>query len=143
MSIRFYSDNIHFKLRGSRKINSFIKTYFAEKFNKSFDTSVVFCSKDRILDINITALNHNYYTDIITFPYSDSDNIINAEIYICIDVVKENAIDFNTDFYNELHRVIFHGFVHLVGYKDKTKQQQLEMRKQEDIVLAGFYKCST
>lgn len=143
MSIRFYSDNIHFKLKDSRKINSFIKTYFAEKFNKSFDTAVVFCSKDRILEINITALNHNYYTDIITFPYSDSDNIINAEIYICIDVVKGNAFDYNTDFYNELLRVIFHGFLHLVGYKDKTKQQQLEMRKQEDFVLAMFYKCST
>lgn len=143
MSIRFYSDNIHFKLKCSRKINSFIKTYFAEKFNKSFDTAVVFCSKDRILEINITALNHNYYTDIITFPYSDFNNIINAEIYICIDIVKENATDFNTELYDELHRVIFHGFLHLVGFKDKTKLQQKEMRLQEDLVLEEFYKCST
>lgn len=143
MSIRFYSDNINFKLKGSNKINSFINTYFTENFGKTIDASVVFCSKDRILEINIAALNHHYHTDIITFPYSDSDNIINAEIYICIEVVKENAIDFDTKFYDELYRVIFHGFLHLVGYKDKTKQQQVEMRKQEDIALATFYKCST
>lgn len=93
--------------------------------------SYVFISDDELLQINRDSLNHDYYTDIITFDYSEK-NKIETEIYISYDRVKDNAIKFNTEFHVELLRVIFHGILHCVGYKDKNKEQKAIMRKMED-----------
>lgn len=90
--------------------------------------------------MNQTHLNHNTYTDIITFDLTENGERTKAEIYISVDRVKENAITYKTSFPLELHRVIFHGALHLCGYRDKTKSDQLEMRNQEDLYLNRYFK---
>jgi rRNA maturation RNase YbeY len=90
------------------------------------------------LEINKTYLSHNYHTDIITFDLSENTQDIQAEIYISIDRVRDNAKTLKTTVKEELHRVIFHGVLHLCGYKDKTKSSQAEMRKAEDYYLQKY-----
>lgn len=124
------------KLNGINKsiLKEMVKSIFAKE-NKPYKTiNYIFCSDDYLLEINRTALNHDYYTDIITFPLHEKEMPIEAEIYISIDRVKENAIGFNIPFNKELARVIAHGTLHLCGYKDKTKKEVEQMREKE-----GFY----
>jgi rRNA maturation RNase YbeY len=97
----------------------------------------IFCSDEYLLDINIKYLDHDYYTDIITFPYKEGQEI-EADLYISVDRVKENADEFNVDFHNELNRVMVHGFLHLIGYKDKTADDVALMRSKEDLYLSTF-----
>jgi len=92
---------------------------------------IIFCSDEYILKINNKFLNHDYYTDIITFDYTDG-NELNGELFISVDRVKENAVLYNDSFGNELNRVIVHGIFHLCGYKDKTENESLLMRRKED-----------
>jgi rRNA maturation RNase YbeY len=100
----------------------------------------IFCSDDYLLKINQDFLKHNYYTDIITFDLSEpGTNIISGDIYISVDTVRDNAQRFNTSIVRELHRVIFHGILHLCGYSDKTKAQQLIMREMEDKYLELYF----
>lgn len=98
--------------------------------------SLIFCSDNYLLDINKNYLNHNYYTDIITFNYVE-DKVISGDLFISIDRVKENAIEFDTIFENELYRVIFHGILHLIGYNDKTREEKRVMREKEDLYLSA------
>lgn len=98
--------------------------------------SLIFCSDNYLLDINKNYLNHNYYTDIITFNYVE-DKVISGDLFISIDRVKENAIEFDTIFENELYRVIFHGILHLIGYNDKTREAKRVMREKEDLYLSA------
>ena len=98
----------------------------------------VFCSDEYLLSLNESFLNHNTYTDIITFNLSETPQETIAEIYISIDRVKENAKIYKTAFANELERVIFHGALHLCGYKDKSKEDVLLMRTKENQYLAIF-----
>lgn len=92
-----------------------------------------------LLKINQVHLKHDYYTDIITFDYSTHSNIIESEIYISIDRIKENAITYKTSYTSELHRVIFHGLLHLLGYKDNTPKAKTIMKRQEDLWLAQYF----
>ena len=98
----------------------------------------VFCSDEYLLSINQSFLNHNTYTDIITFDLNETSQETIAEIYISIDRVKENAKTYETTFANEIERVIFHGALHLCGYKDKSKQDVLLMRSKENQYLTIF-----
>jgi rRNA maturation RNase YbeY len=98
------------------------------------DVSVIFVSDDYLLEMNQTYLNHDYYTDIITFDYCEQ-NIISGDLFISVDRVRENADVFNADFRTELHRVIIHGVLHLCGYKDKTEENEKEMRVLENKYL--------
>jgi rRNA maturation RNase YbeY len=103
--------------------------------------NIIFCSDEYLLIINQTFLNHNYHTDIITFEISnDKKKGKTAEIYISIDSVRKNAVDYQTTIKNELHRVIFHGVLHLSGYKDKTKKDITIMRSKEDEYLNLYFK---
>lgn len=97
--------------------------------------SYIFCSDDELLKINKKFLNHDSLTDIISFPELNSTSIISGEIYISIDRVKENAINYNVEFKNELHRVMAHGVLHFVGYGDSTTEDKAEMRSKEDYYL--------
>jgi probable rRNA maturation factor len=97
----------------------------------------VLMDDEGLLEINRQALNHDYYTDIITFDYSDND-ALEGEIYISVQRVKENATTFNEVFHVELLRVICHGALHMVGYKDKTKPEKTEMRKKEDYYISLY-----
>ena len=120
-------------------LKAFILSIFKKEKKKPGTISYVFCSDTYILGINRSFLGHNYYTDIITFGLSESGQPINAEIYISVDRVKENAREFKTSFKRELHRVIFHGALHLCGYKDKKKEDQQIMRKMEDKYLTQYF----
>ena len=103
------------------------------------DLTIIFCSDDYLLEVNREHLNHDYYTDIITFDYSVFP-IVSGDLFISVDRVKENATDFNVSFEHELHRVIIHGFLHLCGYFDKTNEDELLMRSKENqaLSLIGF-----
>jgi rRNA maturation RNase YbeY len=103
------------------------------------DVTLIFCSDDYLLEVNREHLDHDYYTDIITFDYSDFP-IVSGDLFISVDRVKENAEDFKVSFDHELHRVIIHGFLHLCGYFDKSEEDELLMRSKENqaLSLIGF-----
>lgn len=96
--------------------------------------SFIFCDDDYILEVNKQYLSHDYYTDVITFDYC-TDRILSGDIFISLDTVKSNAEKFNTTYENELHRVICHSLLHLIGFKDKTEPDSVVMRSNENICL--------
>jgi len=100
-------------------------------------------SDEELLEINQRSLQHDTYTDIITFDLSDTEGVIDGEIYISVDRIKENASVFGVAFSNEYQRVLSHGLLHLMGFKDKTNEEKTEMRKQEDLALAIFHDCGS
>ncbi len=102
----------------------------------SFSLKYIFCSDTKILDINKSYLKHNYYTDIITFDLSDSPTQLNADIFISIDRVLDNSSSEGVSFASELARVMSHGVFHLLGFSDKTKQDQLKMRELENKAIS-------
>lgn len=95
------------------------------------DVSYIFCSDEQLLEINKSFLKHFYFTDVITFNYNE-DKVINGDIYISVDRVRDNANHLNITFDCELARVMIHGILHLVGFNDKSKSDEAEMRKLED-----------
>lgn len=132
--------NFHFQkdvtLTQRIKLKAFICFMFKSEKKTSSNLSFVFCSDNYLLDINRKFLKHNYYTDIITFNLSlKRDKEIQGEVYISVDRVRENAKIFNNTINQELHRVIFHGILHLCGYGDKTKRQKLKMTQMENFYL--------
>lgn len=98
------------------------------------DISIIFCSDNYILDVNLRYLHHDYFTDVITFDYCEG-NRLSGDLFISIDSVRENAVEFGTEFDDELHRVIVHGLLHLIGYDDNTLEDQKLMREKEDYYL--------
>lgn len=138
ITFHYLSGSFHFPNRNQLK-DFIIKLIRKEGF-KTGTINYIFCTDDYLLEINQQYLNHNTYTDIITFPFSEKDEPISSDIYISIDRIKENAKTFNTSFLNELHRVIFHGALHLCGYKDKTKEQSALMRQKEQFYLDRYFK---
>ena len=118
----------------------FITSIFKKEKTKAQDLNIIFCSDDFLLNINREYLNHDYTTDIITFEISRDLNGITAEIYISVDSIIKNSIDYQSTIKNELHRVIFHGVLHLCGYKDKSTKDIALMRSKEDQYLALYFK---
>jgi probable rRNA maturation factor len=101
------------------------------------DISIIFCSDSFLLNMNMEYLQHDYYTDIITFDYSE-ESVVSGDLFISIDRVKENAAEYGISFRMELYRVIFHGLLHLAGYGDKTKEEIEMMREKEAFYLKGI-----
>ena len=128
-----------FKSRNRLK-NFLIALLKKESARELIGLSYIFCSDNYLLEINRKFLHHDFYTDIITFDLSSDKTTLIGEIYISIDRVKENAKSLGTPYHEELHRVIFHGALHLCGFKDKTKQQKGIMRKMEDKTLELYFK---
>lgn len=120
------------------KIRKTILATIAKHKYKLQDITYVFVSDDELLEINKEHLNHDYYTDIITFDLSEEKKIVSSEIYISIDRVRDNAIKMKTSIKNEMLRVMFHGVLHLCGYKDKTQSEEKLMRKLEDECLTLY-----
>ncbi|GIV28114.1 MAG: endoribonuclease YbeY [Bacteroidia bacterium] len=137
--ISFSNSDIKFTLKNKKNISAWIIETIEKEKKICGQIAYVFCSDDFLLDLNQRFLNHNTYTDIITFDYSEGKTL-NGEMYISIDRVKENAQKFEVDFEKELLRVIIHGALHLAGYKDKTNEQKEKMRKKEDAALMSYLK---
>jgi probable rRNA maturation factor len=138
MAIHFFFADTRISLRDRTRLKAFITTMFGKEGKKLSGLNYVFCSDEYLLDINRRFLNHDYYTDIITFDISEKRAPIEGEIYISIDRVKENALSMNQSFRRELHRVIFHGVLHLCGYKDKSKADEAQMRAKENEYLDRY-----
>jgi len=139
-NIHFFFQTNSVGINNRLKLKAFIKDIFKKEKKKVKNLNYVFCSDKELLKINQDFLNHNYYTDILTFNLSSSHDIIDAEIYISIDRVRENAKLLDFSFKSELHRVIFHGALHLCGYKDKKKGEIKKMREKEDLYLSEYFK---
>ncbi len=135
--ISFHTEDIKFTLKNKTILKKWISSVIEKKKRKPGDLNFVFCSDEHLLGINKQFLNHDTYTDIITFDYSKEDVKIpvSGDIFISVDRVGENAKKFGKSLENELHRVIIHGTLHLLGYKDKTKAAKEEMRSEEDRCL--------
>lgn len=113
----------------------------AKKNGRPIDSlNIIFCSDDYLLSINRSYLQHDYYTDIITFDLSPSrTSPIQGELYISVDRVRDNARELGAPHYKELHRVVFHGLLHLLGYKDKSATDQKKMREMEERLLVEYF----
>lgn len=120
------------------RLKRFIAHLFKKQRKSLGQLQYIFCSDPYLLEINRQFLHHDYYTDIITFDLSEKGHPINAEIYISVDRVRDNAQNFDSSLRDELHRVIFHGALHLCGFRDKTTKEEQEMRKMEEKCLGQY-----
>lgn len=138
MAISYHKEEIEFSLPAEELLSNWLEQLADSRGKKITQLTYIFCSDDYLLEINKTYLNHDFYTDIITFPYKQA-NEIESDVFISIDRVKENADAYKTTFEKELLRVIAHGLLHLMGYKDKTADEQKEMTKMENWAIETFY----
>lgn len=115
-------------------LKQWIKAIVENNKKEVGEISYIFCSDEQLLEINKEFLNHDYYTDIITFDYSETD-VVSGDLFISIERIQDNAKTLKTSYQEELHRVIIHGVLHLLGYKDKTEEESENMRKLEDECL--------
>lgn len=138
MNIAFYQQNTNPKLSNRKALKLFIQYLFKKEKKNVSKLDYIFCNDDVLLNINQQYLNHNYFTDIITFDLSNDLTNIIGEVYISVDRIKENAQQFKTTYQQELHRVIFHGALHLCNYKDKSPKDKTLMRKKEDFYLNQY-----
>ena len=136
--VSFFSEDIDFKVVNPLKTKKWIKnTSISEGYELS-QLNYVFCSDEYLLEINKQYLDHDYFTDIITFDNSEEDNQLEGDIYISVDRVRENAATFHTDFDTEMRRVLIHGLLHLAGYEDSSEALKTAMRAKEDEYLRLF-----
>ena len=133
-TILFHNADTSYILKNKRIISSWITDTIKEEEQQLEEISYIFCTDDYLLKINQEHLDHDTYTDIITFDYTE-DGIISSEIYISVDRVRENAKNLGVAALDEMHRVIIHGVLHLCGYKDKSDLQSQEMRGKENYYL--------
>ena len=132
--IRYFCEDLKFEYRDRRFNNRWLKLVAGSEICSLGDINVIFCSDPYILSVNLQYLGHDYYTDIITFDYSQKP-VLSGDLFISIDSVKENAEFYGTEFQEELHRVIVHGILHLIGYDDHTPEDTKVMRAKEDYYL--------
>jgi probable rRNA maturation factor len=142
-SVHFYFEKVGFALKEREKLKSFINNLIVKEKKNLINLNYIFCNDNALLEINRTYLNHDFYTDVMTFDLSSARKEILADIYISVDRIGENAKSLKLAFKEELHRVMFHGLLHLCGYNDKTDAQRKRMRKKEDFYLNLYFERST
>ncbi|MGN6647248.1 MAG: rRNA maturation RNase YbeY [Cytophaga sp.] len=135
-SIKFFTEDTSYQLRQRSEIRTWLKSIAKKEKYSILELNYIFCSDEYLLQMNRDFLDHDYYTDIITFDNSEIPGKIEGDIFISIDRVKDNAQQQKTSLKDELHRVLVHGLLHLTGYKDKTSKEQEIMRKKEDSSLS-------
>lgn len=135
MSIKIFYDGTSFRVKGWRKIIRVLNEVIAKEEKISGDLSYIITNDEELRRINVQFLEHDYNTDVISFNYNEGKNI-NGEIYISIETVKRNALNYNVSLNNEIRRVIIHGLLHLVGYDDKKDGEKEVMRREEDFWLS-------
>ena len=136
--VQFYFLDRNPALKERTRLKLFIEKLFTSEKMKLGNLSYIFCSDEHLLTINKDFLKHDFYTDVITFDLSSSKNEIEGEVYLSVDRIKDNAKQLEVSFKEELHRVIFHGALHLCGYKDKKKEEALIMRSKENKYLKRY-----
>ena len=127
--VSYFFEETDFKFKNRR-----LKTVAGSEIKKLGDINIIFCSDNYILDVNQRYLQHDYFTDIITFDYCEGD-VLSGDLFISVDSVRENSVFYGTDFENELNRVIVHGLLHLIGYDDHTDEDIRTMREKENYYL--------
>ena len=132
--VRYYTEDIKFEFKNRLFNNRWLKMVAGSEMKSIGDVNVIFCSDNYILDINMRYLQHDYFTDIITFDYCEG-NTLSGDLFISIDSVRENSSFYGSDFDEELHRVIVHGLLHLAGYDDHTDEDIKVMRSKENYYL--------
>jgi len=140
MDIQFFFTDQKITLADRTKLKSFIQSIFKKEKTTATSLTYIFCSDSYLLEINKQFLQHDYYTDIITFNLSSTKDPIEGEVYISIERVKDNAGQLGNTIKSELHRVIFHGVLHLCGYKDKKPADEKAMRLAEEKYLTLYFK---
>ena len=142
--VYFFSDGAEPNIKNRKKLRAFIIHIFKKEKIKLGAINFVFTTDQKLLKINKDYLSHDFLTDIITFDLSESHNPIVAEVYISLERVRENALKLGESISSEIHRVIFHGALHLCGYSDKTKIQSKKMRELENYYLSEYFnRCFT
>lgn len=133
--IRFSTLDVEMPPIDPQHVNAWIGAV-AERHGKAIgELYYYFCSDEKLFEINKERLGHDFYTDIVTFPLTDCETVLSSEFCISIDRIKENAQTFGRSYESELHRVIIHGVLHLIGFDDLTDEEEKEMREQEEISL--------
>ena len=133
--ISYYFEDTDFVFKQRARIKKWLKLVAESEIRRIGDISVIFCSDNYILDINQRYLSHDYFTDIITFDYCEGD-ILSGDLFISVDSVRENSLEYGTEFEEELHRVIVHGLLHLIGYDDYEEDDIRTMRQKENYYLS-------
>ena len=139
--VRYFFEEIKFEYKNKLANNRWLKLVAESEICRLGDINIIFCSDPYLLNINLQYLSHDYYTDIITFDYSQKP-VISGDLFISIETVRENAAYYGTDFNEELHRVIVHGILHLIGYDDHTEAETAVMRSKENYYLSLREKLS-
>ncbi len=134
MSIKYFNVDVPLPKLKKRVTSDWIKNSILAEKKRVGDISFIFCSDDYLLEVNQKYLSHDYFTDVITFDYVEGD-LISGDIFISVDRISENAAVFNVPFTAELNRILIHGILHLLGYKDKDKSDKLVMTDKEDYFL--------
>ena len=134
--VTFFAEDIDFELKSAEAVLAWLQQIGASEGSDIEELSYVFCSDSYLLEMNQQYLKHDTYTDVITFDYAEEEGIVEGDIFISVDRVKENAASLQVKFPDELHRVMVHGLLHLLGYSDKTEADQKEMREKEDYYLS-------
>ena len=134
MAIYFSTENIDFELSDESRVKKWISAVVSAQWKRVGNLSYLFCDDAYLIEINRTYLNHDTYTDIITFDYVEGD-IVSGDIMISVERVRENASLFNSSFEQELRRVIIHGVLHLLGQADKSEEEAAAMRRKEESAL--------
>ncbi len=133
--ISYYFEDTDFIFKRKTKNNKWLRLVAESEIRRIGSISIIFCSDNYILDVNQNYLHHDYFTDIITFDYCEGDRL-SGDLFISVDSVKENSIEYRTEFEEELNRVIVHGVLHLIGYDDHTEEDIAMMRKKENYYLS-------
>lgn len=133
--IHFFKEDSTFEPKQKRALKNWISGVLKAHGHKKFVLTYIFCSDPYILKINRDFLQHDYFTDIITFDHASDEDTIVSDIFISVDRIEENAKNYQASFEEELHRVMIHGVLHLLGFKDKTTKQKQQMRQQENQCL--------
>lgn len=135
MAIHLFEEDIKLKIKNKLALKKWLKNTIEKEKYTLGELNYIFCSDQYLLEMNVSYLNHDTLTDIITFDNSDTEGLIVGDIFISIERVTENAKKFEVVFEDELHRVMVHGALHLLGYKDKKKEEKEKMRKRENYYL--------
>lgn len=137
--IYFHVTDCHYRIKDKRKIRAWIKEVVVSEKRSLGNLNIILGSDEYVLKINQTHLGHNYYTDVLTFDLSEESDEISGDIYISLNRIKENALEYKVQLHEELKRVIIHGVLHLIGFNDKTRKQKTEMRQKEDFYLSKSF----